>query len=125
MTPLLVESIYLCSCRCHLEHRTSVKSSFHFSFLFLESRYDSLDGGSARLKAATYTRQHKHRINANVHALSGRRTHDPSVRAGKDSSCLKPRGHCDRLPVECLCLNIAVFLCVCNTSLGFNLYSRI
>jgi hypothetical protein len=26
----------------------------------------------------------------------GIRTHDPSVRPGGDSSCLKPRGHCDR-----------------------------
>jgi hypothetical protein len=30
-------------------------ASFHFSFLILDSRYDSLDEGSAHLKAATYT----------------------------------------------------------------------
>jgi hypothetical protein len=30
----------------------------------IHSRYDSLDGGSARRKAATYTEQYKHRINA-------------------------------------------------------------
>jgi hypothetical protein len=30
-------------------------------------------------------------------ALSGIRTHDPSLRAGEDSSCLTTRGHCDRL----------------------------
>jgi hypothetical protein len=30
------------------------------------------------------------------HALSGIRTHDPSVRASEDSSCLRQRGHCDR-----------------------------
>jgi hypothetical protein len=29
-------------------------------------------------------------------ASSGIRTHDPSVRASEDSSCLGPRGHCDR-----------------------------
>jgi hypothetical protein len=29
--------------------------------------------------------------------LNGIRTHDPSVRASEDSSCLRPRGHCDRL----------------------------
>jgi hypothetical protein len=28
--------------------------------------------------------------------LRGIRTHDPSVGAGEDSSCLRPRGHCDR-----------------------------
>jgi hypothetical protein len=32
-----------------------------------------------------------------IHALSGIRTHDPSVRAGEDSSRLRPRRHCDRL----------------------------
>jgi hypothetical protein len=42
--------------------------------------------------------QHKHRINAHtdIHALSGIRTHDPSVRASKDSSCLRLYGHYDR-----------------------------
>jgi hypothetical protein len=39
-----------------------------------------------------------HRINAHtaIDVLSGMRTHDPSVRAGEDNSCLRPRGHCDR-----------------------------
>jgi hypothetical protein len=31
-----------------------------------------------------------------MHALSGIRTHDPSVRASEDSSCLRQRGHWDR-----------------------------
>jgi hypothetical protein len=46
-----------------------------------------------------HTEEHKHRINAHnidIHALSSIRTHDPSVRASEDSSCLRPRGHCDR-----------------------------
>jgi hypothetical protein len=38
--------------------------------------------------------QYKHRTNT----LSEIRTHDPSVRASKYGSCLRPRGHCDRLP---------------------------
>jgi hypothetical protein len=44
------------------------------------------------------TRQHKHRINAHtdIHVSSGIRTHDPSVWAEDNSSCLRPRGHCDR-----------------------------
>jgi hypothetical protein len=37
-------------------------------------------GGSARSKAVTYT----NRINTDIHALSGIRTHDPSVRAALD-----------------------------------------
>jgi hypothetical protein len=32
----------------------------------------------------------------NIHASSGIRTHDPSVRADEDGSCLRLRGHCDR-----------------------------
>jgi hypothetical protein len=34
--------------------------------------------------------------NTDIHASSVIRNHDPSVRAGEDSSCLRPRGHCDR-----------------------------
>jgi hypothetical protein len=45
------------------------------------------------------TGQHKHRINAYTHRtsrpLSRIGTHDPSVQASEDSSCLKSRGHCD------------------------------
>jgi hypothetical protein len=42
--------------------------------------------------------QYKHRINVNtdIHALSGIRTHDPSVPASEDRSCLRPCGHCVR-----------------------------
>jgi hypothetical protein len=36
-------------------------------------------------------------LHTDIHAFSGIRTHDPSVRASEDSSCLRPRGHCDRL----------------------------
>jgi hypothetical protein len=45
-----------------------------------------------------HTGQHKHRINGHtdIHALSGIRTHDPSVWASEDGSCLRPGGHCDR-----------------------------
>jgi hypothetical protein len=44
------------------------------------------------------TGKHKHVINAHtdIRALSGVRTYDPSFRAGEESSCLRPRGHCDR-----------------------------
>jgi Mn2+/Fe2+ NRAMP family transporter len=46
-----------------------------------------------------YAAQHKHKISphTNIHALSGIRTHDPSVRASEESSCLRTRGYCDRL----------------------------
>jgi hypothetical protein len=64
----------------------------------IDSRQDSLDGGSAGRKAATYRLN-----NANteyrqtiIHVSSRFRTHYPSVWAGEDGSCLRPRGHCDR-----------------------------
>jgi hypothetical protein len=40
----------------------------------------------------TYT-QNKHTY---IHALSGIRTRDPSVRADENDSCLRLHGHCDR-----------------------------
>jgi hypothetical protein len=43
------------------------------------------------------TEGHKYRSTQYRHnALSGIRTHDPRVPANEDSSCLTPRGHCDR-----------------------------
>jgi hypothetical protein len=41
-------------------------------------------------------KQNKRIHTPNIHALSGIRTHDPSVRASEDSSCLRQRGYCDR-----------------------------
>jgi hypothetical protein len=38
--------------------------------------------------------QNKH---TQINTSNGIRTHDPSIRAGGNSSCLRPRGHCDRL----------------------------
>jgi hypothetical protein len=90
-----------------------------FRNIFLRRRLDSLDEWLARRKAATYTQnnikktnklwgfsppanyteQHKHRINArnaDIHASSGIRTHNPNVLADEDGSCFSPRGHCNR-----------------------------
>jgi hypothetical protein len=61
--------------------------------LFLHRRYDSLDWESACRKAVTYTQDN---TNTDMHALSGIQTHDPSVRASEDSSCLRPRCHSDQ-----------------------------
>jgi hypothetical protein len=50
------------------------------------------------------TEQHQHKVNAHtdIYITSGIRTHDPSVRAGEDGSCLRPRGHCNRLNKRCV-----------------------
>jgi hypothetical protein len=47
-------------------------------------------------KHRTTQTQNKRIHTPNIHALSGIRTHDPRVHASKDSSCLRPRGCCDR-----------------------------
>jgi hypothetical protein len=71
----------------------------HFQFLdLIHSKWDTLYGGSACHKASTYIGQHKHWINAHntdIHAFSGIRTHDPSIRASEDSSFLRLCSHCD------------------------------
>jgi hypothetical protein len=47
-------------------------------------------------KHRTTQTQNKRIHRPNIHALSGIRTHDPSVRASEESSCLRSRGYCDR-----------------------------
>jgi hypothetical protein len=49
----------------------------------------------ARPLLAHRTTQTQNKL-THIHALSGIRTHDPSFSASEDSSCLRPRGHCDR-----------------------------
>jgi hypothetical protein len=53
-----------------------------------------LDGGLTLRKASTDTQNNTN--DADIHALSAIRTHDISVRVGEDSSCLRPRGNCER-----------------------------
>jgi hypothetical protein len=47
-------------------------------------------------KHRTTQTQNKRIHTPNIHALSGIRTHDPSVRVSEDSSHLRLRGYCDR-----------------------------
>jgi hypothetical protein len=75
---------------------------FLFLFVFLASKiYLLLCSNGARTTFwSTPPSIGFHSENSDVHALSGTGTHDPSVRASEDSSCLKPRGHCERLAFE-------------------------
>jgi hypothetical protein len=41
--------------------------------------------------------QGRYLTQTDINALSGIRTHNHSFREGEESSCLKPRGHCDGL----------------------------
>jgi hypothetical protein len=61
-----------------------------------------------------HTQQQKHRLNAHntdIHALIGIRTHDLSVRTSEDCSCLRPRGHRDRLTKCITCIFLAESIC--------------
>jgi hypothetical protein len=49
----------------------------------------------ARLLPTRRTTQTQNKRTQDIHASSGIRAHDPSIRAGEDGSCLSPRGHCD------------------------------
>jgi hypothetical protein len=87
-------------------------------FHFLDpvhSQQDSLDGGSDRRNAATCTQNNTNRINAHntdIHALSGIRTYDLSVRMNESCSCLRPRPRCDRLRMPLgLWEPVRVYLC--------------
>jgi hypothetical protein len=58
---------------------------------------DSLDEELARPIAATYTRKNKqNKRRQTYHASNGIRTHDPSVRAGENITCVTLSGHCEQ-----------------------------
>jgi hypothetical protein len=42
------------------------------------------------------THRTKQNNRTDIHTSSGIRTHDPSVSADEDGSCLRPRSHCDQ-----------------------------
>jgi hypothetical protein len=70
-----------------------------FSFLILYKVGPLGRGISSSQGCYIHSEQHEYRINAhnaNIHALSGIRTQDPSVWVSEDSSSLRPRCHCDR-----------------------------
>jgi hypothetical protein len=73
---------------------------FFFSFVMFFTQSVGLLGRVISPSQGRYlhTGQHKHRIHVHtdIHALNGILTHDPSIRAGEDSSCLSLPGYRDR-----------------------------
>jgi hypothetical protein len=67
----------------------------------IHSRQDSLDGGSARRQASTYTQNNTktEQMHTDIHASRGIRTHDFSDLAVEDGSWLRPHSHRDRHPI--------------------------
>jgi hypothetical protein len=80
------------SCCSHLEHRASVKSFVSLQFRNLRHSVEFHRRGISPSQGRYLTKTQ----NTDIHALSGIRTHDPSVRAGEDISCHRPRGHSER-----------------------------
>jgi hypothetical protein len=70
-----------------------------FQFLDLFTQLVGLLGRGITPSQGRYLHRgkHNHRANTHINASSGIRTHSPSVLGSEDSSCLRPRGHCDRL----------------------------
>jgi hypothetical protein len=71
-------------------------ASFHFNFLILYTVGRTPWAGDQPV-ARPLRSQDSTNTNADIRASSGIRIHDPGVWAGEDSSCLRSRGHCDRL----------------------------
>jgi hypothetical protein len=83
------------------EHRASVKRFVSLQFLNLRHSVGFL-GRVISSSQDRYLKETHNKHKTDIHASSGVRTHHPSVRAGEDSSCPRPRGHCDR---QCLSLH--------------------
>jgi hypothetical protein len=74
-------------------------ASFQFPALFTINRtLWTSDQLVARTlpKHRTAQTKNKHIYTPNIHVLNGIRTHDHSIRASEDSSCLRPLGYRDR-----------------------------
>jgi len=57
-----------------------------------------LGRGIGRMQGLYLHRRTQHtKTRTDIHASSGIRTHDSSLRAVEDRTCLRPRGHWDRL----------------------------
>jgi hypothetical protein len=52
-------------------------------------------------------------MHTDIHALSGIRTHDPSVREGEDGSCRRPRGHFDRVALTAYSSQMSFLFMMC------------
>jgi hypothetical protein len=62
-----------------------------FNFLIYTQSVGLLGPGISLLQGRyLHTEQHKHRKNADIHAASGIRAQDPSVRVAEDGSFLDP-----------------------------------
>jgi hypothetical protein len=73
-----------------------VKRFVSLQFLNLRQSVELLRRGFSPSQGR-YLTQTQNKRTQTSHALNEIRTHDPSVRASEDVSCLRPRGHFDWL----------------------------
>jgi hypothetical protein len=101
----------------------TVASSFSFTIIFTDGR-TPWTSDQPVVRPLPNTEQHKHRINTytyqTCHALSGIRTHDPSVQSDEESSCLRRLGYCDRR--LCICVYM---LCILVFRIGIDWTRRL
>jgi hypothetical protein len=83
------------SCCSHLVHTESVKRFVSLQYLNLWQSVGLLERGISPSQGH-YSTWTQNKYKRHIHVLGGIRTHDPSVRAGEEISCLRPHGHCDR-----------------------------
>jgi hypothetical protein len=80
-----------------------------FSFLILYTVCRLLGRGISPSQGHyLHTEQHKHRIKAHRHPCLERYSNPRSQRSSEGSSCLRPRGHSDRLHMFC-CTTVVHF----------------
>jgi hypothetical protein len=91
-------------------HRINLKTINIMKFVEFLGQKKGLCRGSPNRKGATYIGQHNHSKDENIrHAWGGIRPHDPSVRSGKDISCLTSISYCDWLILKLLGLLTSLF----------------
>jgi hypothetical protein len=79
------------SCCSHLEQRATVKRFVSLQFLNLRRSVGFL-GRVISPSQGRYLIQ----TQTDIHTSCRTQSHDPCVPESEDSSCLRPRGHCDR-----------------------------
>jgi hypothetical protein len=83
----------------------SGSSEIHECVWTLSRTFGQGFGPTSRPLLTHRTTQHK-KTRTRIHASSGIRIHDPCVRAVEDSTCLRQRGHWDRLMAPWVDINI-------------------
>jgi hypothetical protein len=83
---------------------------FNFLSLYTDGRTPWTGDQPVARPLLTYRTAQTEHTHTYIHALSGIRTYDPSVRVSEDCSCLGPHGHCDRPRSHILYIYIYIYI---------------